>query len=126
MDNKELKTWADALLKQSMNYHKMALEISMRPNAAQMRTALRCFPDDVLIREMQRRNAMPEFPELKDGEDAIIPPKTILSWTDDESLLDECRERDLSIFSNETLAKFEAAIDVHNWEAIKELIRWLI
>jgi len=126
VDNKELKAWADTLLRQSMAYYKMSLAMRTRPNSAEMKTSLRYFPDDVLIREVQRRKALMKLPELKTDGEPVVEQKVLVNWIWDDTLVEECKYRDLDCLSLNTIAEFEAAIDTGNWEAITELLRGLI
>ena len=86
-------------------YDKIAALIQLSPNSATLKTALRHFGDGALLRELQRRDAMPKFDN----------PAGHMS---DNDLIAECLDRDMLVIDASELKR---AIDAKDWDAILAL-----
>ena len=86
-------------------YDKITALIRLSPNSATLKTALRHFGDDALVRELQRRDAMPKLD---------VPARNM----GDNELVAECLDRDMLVIDARELKE---AIDAKDWDAILEL-----
>ena len=88
------------------SYDKIRELIQICPNGPYLKTALKHFSDAALLRELQRRNALP-------------PSKSTGHFTS-AALVAECAERDMCVAS---LSELKQAIDNKDWSVI-EAIYW--
>ena len=86
-------------------YEKILALVQHNPNNATLKTALRHFGDDVLLRELQRRDAMPKLDNP-------------VRHMDDSELIAECLDRDMLVIDTQELKR---VIDAKDWDAILEL-----
>ena len=87
-------------------YEKITELVQLNPNTATVKSALKHFTDAMLLRELQRRGAMPDAPEV-----------TILT---DAELRREYREREMREFD---LQKLRQAIELKNWALVEDVYR---
>ena len=100
-------------------YEKIRMLFKTNPNAPEMRTALRHFDSKVLLRELQRRNAMPPMPKLE-ADGIVIEPSQILGWTDDDSIRQECERRDIWVANPDAVMDIAYGINNKTWDQVKE------
>ena len=86
-------------------YDKISELIQLSPNSATLKTALRHFGDDALLRELQRRDAMPKLDNP-------------VRHMGDSELIAECLDRDMLVIDTQELKR---VIDAKDWDAILEL-----
>ena len=86
-------------------YEKILVLVQHSPNSATLKTALRHFGDAALLRELQRRDAMPKLDNPA-------------GHMGDSELIDECLDRDMLVIDARELKQ---AIDAKDWNAILEL-----
>ena len=86
-------------------YEKILALVQHNPNNATLKTALRHFGDDVLLRELQRRDAMPKLDNP-------------VRHMGDSELIAECLDRDMLVID---AREFKRVIDAKDWDAILEL-----
>lgn len=86
-------------------YDKIAALIQIAPNSATLKKALRHFGDDALLRELQRRDAMPELDNPA-------------GHMGDSKLIAECLDRGMLVIDADEL---KWAIDAKDWDTILEL-----
>lgn len=85
-------------------YEKIEHLLRIDPNLQQLKIALRHFSDEALVRELQRRDAMPQ-----EGDKAYL---------NNNELLQELRDRDLNLADRQELRE---CIETKDWERVEAL-----
>ena len=109
--------WNQSLAKMNKQYDRIKALMALSPNSKEIKRALHHISTESLLRELQRRNAMPPIPK-KDDED--IDHTQLIGWLGDDTLAEECERRDISVTNPEAVRLIMRGIDQRDWGEVEE------